>query len=52
MTATDVLDKLRALAQLPAESLTAALTHSAQFERTPARWRRPSVPPGSHPPQW
>lgn len=29
-----------------------ALTHSAIFERTPARWTRPSMPPGSHPPRW
>lgn len=29
-----------------------ALRHSAQLERTPARWVRPSVPPGSDPPLW
>lgn len=29
-----------------------ALTHSARFERTRARWTRPSMPPGSHPPNW
>ena len=26
--------------------------HSAQLSRTPARWTRPSMPPGSHPPAW
>ncbi|MDB5856810.1 MAG: carnitine dehydratase [Ramlibacter sp.] len=26
--------------------------HSAQLSRTPAAWARPSVPPGSSPPQW
>lgn len=29
-----------------------ALRHSAQLSRTPAAWVRPSVPPGTHPPQW
>jgi crotonobetainyl-CoA:carnitine CoA-transferase CaiB-like acyl-CoA transferase len=29
-----------------------ALRHSAQLERTPARWTRPSMPPGSDPPRW
>lgn len=29
-----------------------AVRHSARFERTPARWARPSVPPGSDPPRW
>lgn len=29
-----------------------ALAHSAQLERTPARWVRPSVPPGTHAPVW
>jgi hypothetical protein len=29
-----------------------ALRHSAIFERTPARWVRPSVPPGTDPPRW
>lgn len=29
-----------------------ALRHSARFERTPARWVRPSMPPGSDPPRW
>ncbi len=29
-----------------------ALRHSAQLERTPARWVRPSMPPGTHPPIW
>jgi crotonobetainyl-CoA:carnitine CoA-transferase CaiB-like acyl-CoA transferase len=29
-----------------------ALRHSAQLERTPARWARPSMPPGTHPPIW
>lgn len=28
------------------------LRHSAQLERTPARWVRPSVSPGSDPPSW
>ena len=30
----------------------AALRHSAQLERTPAAWSRPSMPPGSHAPHW
>ena len=29
-----------------------ALRHSAQLERTPVRWARPSMPPGTHPPIW
>ncbi len=29
-----------------------ALRHPAQFSETPAKWRRPSMPPGSHPPVW
>ncbi len=29
-----------------------ALRHSAQLERTPGRWARPSMPPGTHPPIW
>jgi crotonobetainyl-CoA:carnitine CoA-transferase CaiB-like acyl-CoA transferase len=29
-----------------------ALRHAADFSATPARWRRPSMPPGSHPPVW
>ena len=29
-----------------------ALRHSAQLERTPARWARPSMPPGTHLPLW
>jgi hypothetical protein len=29
-----------------------ALRHSAQLGRTPARWERLSMPPGSHPPAW
>lgn len=29
-----------------------SLRHSAQLSRTPAHWARPSMPPGSHPPQW
>jgi crotonobetainyl-CoA:carnitine CoA-transferase CaiB-like acyl-CoA transferase len=29
-----------------------ALSHSAQLERTPARYSRTSMPPGSHPPRW
>ena len=32
-------------------SLT-AVRHSAVFSQTPARWLRPSVPPGSNPPAW
>lgn len=28
------------------------LRHPAQFSHTPAGWRRPSMPPGSHPPVW
>jgi crotonobetainyl-CoA:carnitine CoA-transferase CaiB-like acyl-CoA transferase len=30
----------------------AGLRHSAQLERTPARWTRPSVPPGTDAPRW
>jgi hypothetical protein len=29
-----------------------ALRHSARLARNPARWARPSMPPGSHPPSW
>jgi hypothetical protein len=29
-----------------------ALRHAARLERTPARWTRPSMPPGSDPPRW
>ena len=29
-----------------------ALRHSAQLARTPARWERRSMPPGSDPPRW
>ncbi len=29
-----------------------AVSHSAQLSRTPARWERPAMPLGSHPPQW
>jgi len=29
-----------------------ALRHSAQLSRTPARWTRPSVPPGAHAAEW
>jgi hypothetical protein len=29
-----------------------AMPHAAVFERTPARWLRPSVPPGTDPPRW
>lgn len=30
----------------------AALRHSAQLQRTPAAWLRPSMPPGCDPPVW
>ncbi|MFO1197636.1 MAG: CoA transferase [Burkholderiaceae bacterium] len=29
-----------------------ALPHAAMFSATPARWRRPSMPPGTHAPRW
>jgi crotonobetainyl-CoA:carnitine CoA-transferase CaiB-like acyl-CoA transferase len=29
-----------------------SVRHSARLERTPARWTRPSVPPGYSPPHW
>jgi hypothetical protein len=29
-----------------------ALRHAAQLSATPARWERPSVPLGTHPPVW
>ena len=29
-----------------------AFRHSAQLEHTPAKWLRPSMPPGSHPMAW
>jgi crotonobetainyl-CoA:carnitine CoA-transferase CaiB-like acyl-CoA transferase len=32
-------------------SLT-AIRHAAQLSRTPAMWSRPTVPLGTHPPQW
>jgi crotonobetainyl-CoA:carnitine CoA-transferase CaiB-like acyl-CoA transferase len=28
------------------------LRHAARLERTPARYARPSMPPGTHPPRW
>ncbi len=30
----------------------AAMAHSAKFSRTPTRWVRPSMPPGTHRPEW
>lgn len=30
----------------------AGMSHSATFSRTPTRWARPSMPPGTHPPAW
>ncbi len=30
----------------------AAMAHSAKFSRTPTLWARPSMPPGTHPPEW
>ena len=30
----------------------AAVAHSAKFSRTPMLWARPSMPPGTHPPEW
>jgi hypothetical protein len=29
-----------------------ALRHAARLSATPARWLRPAMPPGSHPPAW
>jgi hypothetical protein len=29
-----------------------AMRHSARLSRTPARWRRPAMPPGTHAPAW
>jgi crotonobetainyl-CoA:carnitine CoA-transferase CaiB-like acyl-CoA transferase len=29
-----------------------AMRHSAQLTRTPAKWRRPAMPPGTHAPAW
>ncbi|KQR57960.1 CoA transferase [Acidovorax sp. Leaf160] len=29
-----------------------AVRHSAQLARTPAGWKRESMPPGTHPPRW
>jgi hypothetical protein len=29
-----------------------AIPHAARFSRTPPRWDRPSMPPGTHPPVW
>ena len=29
-----------------------AVAHSAKFSRTPTLWARPSMPPGTHPPEW
>ena len=29
-----------------------AVRHAAVLSATPARWTRPSMPPGTHPPQW
>ncbi len=30
----------------------AAMAHCAKFSRTPTRWARPSMPPGTHAPEW
>lgn len=30
----------------------AAMAHCAKFSRTPTRWARPSMPPGTHSPEW
>ena len=30
----------------------AGMAHSAKFSRTPTRWARPSMPPGTHAPEW
>ena len=30
----------------------AAMAHSAKFSRTPTRWARPSMPPGTDAPEW
>lgn len=30
----------------------AAVRHAARLSATPARWQRPSMPPGTHPPRW
>ena len=30
----------------------AAMAHSAKFSSTPTFWARPSMPPGTHPPEW
>jgi crotonobetainyl-CoA:carnitine CoA-transferase CaiB-like acyl-CoA transferase len=32
--------------------LLRAMPHAAMFERTPAIWQRPSVSPGTNPPEW
>ena len=29
-----------------------AVRHAAQLAETPARWERPTVPLGTHPPEW
>ena len=29
-----------------------AVRHAAELSLTPARWPRPSMPPGTHPPEW
>ena len=34
------------------QSTLRAMRHAAQFSDTPARWVRPAMPPGSHPPVW
>ena len=37
----------------PAQAATLrAARHAAVFSATPAHWRLPSLPPGSHPPAW
>jgi hypothetical protein len=28
------------------------IRHAAQMSQTPARWERPAMPLGSHPPAW
>jgi len=34
------------------QAVLRAMRHAAEFSATPARWRRPAMPPGSHAPVW
>lgn len=46
-------DFKRSLMAFPStEGALMAMPHAAEFSATPARWRYPSAPPGTHLPEW